>query len=79
MVTFVRALTWLLRERRDFEVGQAWVSVFLRLHGDLVVEVDELREVVGEWRDALEGETRRVARLGGYCAGVVGWLRAARV
>ncbi|TKA73197.1 hypothetical protein B0A55_07097 [Friedmanniomyces simplex] len=79
MLTLVQALTWLMRERRDFEVGQAWMAVLLRLHGELVVNDDALREAVGEWRDALEEESKRVARLGAYCSGVVGYLRAARV
>ncbi|KAK3112520.1 rRNA-processing protein utp21, partial [Teratosphaeriaceae sp. CCFEE 6253] len=79
MRTFVRALTWLLHRRRDFELGQTWMSVFLRLHGDLVVQSEELRAAVGLWREALEGERRRVGGLGGYAAGVVGYLRAARV
>ncbi|KAK0308230.1 rRNA-processing protein utp21 [Friedmanniomyces endolithicus] len=79
MLTLVQALTWLLRERRDFELGQAWMAVLLRLHGDLVVNDDALRSAVGEWREALDGESKRVARLGAYCSGVVGYLRAARV
>ncbi|KAK1066546.1 rRNA-processing protein utp21 [Friedmanniomyces endolithicus] len=79
MLTLVQALTWLLRERRDFELGQAWMAVLLRLHGDLVVNDDALRSAVGEWRDALDEESKRVARLGAYCSGVVGYLRAARV
>ena len=77
--TFVRALTWLMGERRDFELGQAWMAVFLRLHGDIVVEDEGLRRAVVEWRDALEEEERRVGRLAGYVGGVVGYLRAARV
>ncbi|KAH9845661.1 WD repeat-containing protein 36 [Teratosphaeria destructans] len=79
MVKFVRALTWLMRERRDFELGQAWMAVFLRIHGDIVVGEGGLREAVGEWKDVMEGERVRVLRLAGYCGGVVGWLRAARV
>ncbi|KAK5718475.1 rRNA-processing protein utp21 [Elasticomyces elasticus] len=77
--TLVKALTWLMRERRDFELGQAWMAVLLRLHGDLVVNNDALRHAVGEWRDALGEESRRVATLGSYCSGVVGYLKAARV
>ena len=79
LVTFVHALTWLLHERRDFELGQAWMAVLLRVHGDAVVEDEVLRDAVEEWAEALDGEKKRVGALVGYCSGVVGWLRAARV
>lgn len=79
MVTFVRSLIWLLHERRDFELGQAWMAVFLRIHGDTVAGDDGLRGTVREWSNALELEKRRVQRLAGYCNGLVGYLRAARV
>ncbi|EMC92653.1 hypothetical protein BAUCODRAFT_37557 [Baudoinia panamericana UAMH 10762] len=79
MVIFIQALTWLMRERRDFELGQAWMAVFLRLHGELVGNVPELTVAIEHWRDALDEEKRRVAKLSTYCNGVVGYLRAARV
>jgi len=79
MLTFVRALTWLMHERRDFELGQTWMAVFLRIHGEIVVNVDELRTAVQEWQRALDDEEKRVQRLAGYCSGVIGYLRAARV
>ena len=79
MLTFVRSLAWLLGQRRDFELGQAWMAVFLRVHGDFVMEDEELREEVNVWAKALEEERRRVQRLAGYVRGVVGYLRAAGV
>lgn len=79
LVCFVRALVALLRSRRDFELGQAWMAVFLRVHGDVVVEDEDLRAVVEEWQAALSEEMERVQRLVGYCGGLVGFLRAARV
>lgn len=79
MVTFVQALTWLMHQRRDFELGQAWMAVFLRIHGDVVLSDERLRQAVDEWSVALQEEKRRVQRLASYCNGVVGYLRAARV
>lgn len=79
MVAFVKALTWLLRERRDFELGQTWMSVFLRLHGDVVAQVPALREVVAEWSDESERVAARVRGRVGYVGGVGGWVRAGRV
>lgn len=79
MVTFVNSLTWLLRQRKDFELTQAWMAVFLRIHGDFAFNIEELGEAVEAWRLATEEEKKRVQRLADYCGGVVGYLRAARV
>ncbi|PGG97307.1 U3 small nucleolar RNA-associated protein 21 [Blastomyces parvus] len=40
LVAFVQALTAQLRTKRDFELVNAWMAVFLRVHGD-VVDVGE--------------------------------------
>lgn len=37
LIYFVTALTARLREKRDYEVVQAWMSVFLRVHGDEIL------------------------------------------
>lgn len=79
MVTFVQALTWLMHQRRDFELGQAWMAVFLRIHGDAVLSDERLRSAIEEWSQAVGAEKRRVQRLANYCGGMVGYLRAARV
>lgn len=79
LVAFVYALTALLRSRQDFELGMAWMSVFLRVHADVVVEDLELRDAVGLWREELGKEKERVVGLVGYCGGMVGFLRAGRV
>ncbi|KAK4977325.1 rRNA-processing protein utp21 [Elasticomyces elasticus] len=79
LVTFVKALTFLLRQKKDFELGQAWMAVFLRLHADVAVEDDELREAIEEWKGALEMEKGRLVGLAEYCGGVVAFMRAARV
>nr|POF03938.1 u3 small nucleolar rna-associated protein 21 like [Quercus suber] len=78
-VTFVRALTWLMRSRNDFELNQAWMAVFLRLHGDVVAEDALLKNAVAEWRDTMTKEKERIAKLARYGEGVVGYLRAVRV
>lgn len=78
-VSFVRALTFQLQRKMDFELVQTWMAVFLRVHGDVVVKDDEVRGAVDEYRDALETERMRVKKLGGYVSGLVGYLRAARV
>jgi len=81
---FVQALTSRLREKRDYEVIQAWMSVFLRLHGNDVLvggdgnEGNGVREALSEWKEVAEMEGRRLGELVGFCNGVVGFLRAPR-
>lgn len=78
MLDFIRALTSRLAARRDYELVQAWMTVFLRLHFDLVMADAELLEALGEWKALQEREAGRLDDLVGYCSGVVGFLRSPR-
>jgi U3 small nucleolar RNA-associated protein 21 len=77
----VAALTQRLAARRDYELVQAWMAVFLRRHADAVLadaEHGALREALKTWHVAQVSEGRRLGQLVGYCAGVVDFLRAPR-
>lgn len=76
--TFIHALMARLKERRDYELVQAWMSVFLRLHGEIVGREEELRGLLGGWMEESKRERERVGGLVGYSVGVVGWVRSAR-
>lgn len=76
--TFIQALTSRLRERRDYELVQAWMSVFLRLHGDVVVRDQGLVGLLRTWQEESKRERERVGGLVGYSVGVVGWVRSVR-
>ncbi|OCL13026.1 Utp21-domain-containing protein [Glonium stellatum] len=78
LLTFVRALTARLRERRDYELVQAWMAVFLRLHGSTAIRDAGLVAAVREWQAEAKRERERVGGLVGYAVGVVGWVRSAR-
>jgi len=78
LTLFVSALTNRLRQRRDYELVQAWMAVFLRIHGEVVTQDERLVEALKEWRAEQETEAKRLNGLVGYCAGVVGFLRSAR-
>lgn len=82
MTAFVQALKARLRQKRDYELVQTWMSVFLKCHSGEIIgggeEVEALREVMGEWRRDQGWEGRRLGELVGYCSGVLGWLRSAR-
>lgn len=76
---FVSALTSRLRQKRDYELIQAWMAVFLRIHGEVVMQDESLVEALKEWRAEQEVEGKRLNNLVGYCAGVVGFLRSGRI
>ncbi|KAF2191079.1 Utp21-domain-containing protein [Zopfia rhizophila CBS 207.26] len=76
--TFMQTLTFRLKERRDYELVQAWMNVFLRLHGEVVVKDEGLIGLLREWRDEAKQERERVGGLVGFSVGVVGWVRSAR-
>ncbi|KAI9695254.1 MAG: hypothetical protein M1820_008773 [Bogoriella megaspora] len=75
LTAFVEILTRQLRLKRDFEVGQVWMSVFLKAHGDAVVGDGELADAVGEWREECRKEMERLGKLVRGGLGVVGFLR----
>ncbi|KAF2145143.1 uncharacterized protein K452DRAFT_316250 [Aplosporella prunicola CBS 121167] len=77
-VTFIEALTARLRQKREYELVQAWMSVFLRLHGEAATGDAEVVEALKEWREEAGREKQRLGGLGAYCVGVVGFLRSAR-
>lgn len=76
--TFIEALSARLEERRDYELVQAWMSVFLRLHGDTLVKDQDLVAELRKWQEEAKRERERVGGLVGYSVGVVGWVRSAR-
>ncbi|KAI9744757.1 MAG: hypothetical protein M1818_001682 [Claussenomyces sp. TS43310] len=78
LVAFVHALSSRLTQKRDYELVQAWMSVFLRLHNDSIALDPRLVEALKVWKDEQQKEGRRLGDLVGYCSGVVGFLRSPR-
>jgi U3 small nucleolar RNA-associated protein 21 len=78
LLHFIRALTAQLKARRDYELTQAWMTVFLRLHFDVVMESQSLLAALEQWKGLQEKECDRLDDLVGYCSGVVGFLRSPR-
>jgi U3 small nucleolar RNA-associated protein 21 len=78
LVAFVHALTQRLKQKRDYELVQAWMAVLLKLHAEAVAGSAALVEALGEWKAEEEKEGRRLGELVGYCSGVVGFLRSPR-
>ena len=76
-------MTARLAARRDYELTQAWMAVFLRLHFDLVIGGGDgdgggdeaLAQALRDWRRLQARERDRLDGLVGYCGSVVGFLR----
>ncbi|KAL4955068.1 Utp21 specific WD40 associated putative domain-containing protein [Aspergillus filifer] len=83
---FVVALAKRLASRRDFELVNAWMAVFLRIHSDVVARCSDsndetyspLKSALESWSRIQQAEAQRLAGLIGYCRGVVGFLRSSR-
>lgn len=83
---FVLALRSRLRLKKDFELVNAWMAVFLKVHAETVGrcschdagEQVVLREALVDWSREQQQEADRLSALVGYCRGVVGFLRSSR-
>lgn len=78
MAVFVHALTAHLKQRRDFELVNTWMAVLLKLHGEFVSGIDELRLAVAEFQKAMQSEEARLSQSVGWARGVVEFLRSSR-
>ncbi|RDA86966.1 hypothetical protein CP532_6740 [Ophiocordyceps camponoti-leonardi (nom. inval.)] len=76
LLHFIEALVARLEGRTDYELAQAWMSVFLRLHVDVVSRSPVLLSALRRWRAQQERECGRLDELVGYCSGVVSFLRS---
>ena len=84
LLVFVEALIQRLGQQRDYELVQTWMSVFLKCHSETLQEAlareegQLLLEALRKWKISQQAEAARLGSLAGYCAGVVGFLRASR-
>jgi U3 small nucleolar RNA-associated protein 21 len=74
--SFLTALIGRLKSHRDFEAVQAVMSVFLTVHGDVLISNVELRSKMEELREAQSKEAGRLSELVGYAMGTLGFLRS---
>lgn len=87
---FLTALIGRLRSHRDFEAVQAVLSVFLAVHGDVLIangggiggdeeheeHEPDLRGKLEELREVQRKEGGRLGELVGYAMGTLGFLRS---
>lgn len=75
---FVQAMTTQLKNKKDYELVNTWMTCFIRLHSDFVDEVEGLQDAVVQWRQVLKEEEQRLSNVIGYCSGVIDFLRSGR-
>ena len=86
MTWFLHAMTQKLQQKKDYELVQTWMAVFLRIHGDAIGDAADEEEdssarmiqALKAWREEQKREKTRLDALVGYCVGVIGFLRSAR-
>lgn len=76
LASFISALTRRLQSHRDFEAVQAYLAVFLRVHGDVLVANEELLSGLKELRLEQGKEGGRLGKLVGYSLGTMNFLRS---
>ena len=69
------ALTQRLRSRRDFEAVQTYQSVFLRIHGEILVANTELLGTMEELLTVQKVESERVLGLVTSSLGTLDFVR----
>ncbi|CAN6625134.1 U3 small nucleolar RNA-associated protein 21 [Trichomonascus vanleenenianus] len=76
-VTLIDGFTKRLQMRKDYELVQAWMSMLLRAHGDVILEHGGLLESsLKAWESEQQKEAERLDTLVKYCGGVLNYLRA---
>lgn len=76
LAAFLAALVGRLRSHRDFEAVQAFMSVFLSIHGDVLIANAELRELLERLEREQKRESSRLMELISYSLGTLGFLRS---
>lgn len=59
---FLEAINFMLRSRKNFELAQAWLQVFLKIHGDLIIANPE-NDIYNKLEDTLAVQKAEFARL----------------
>ncbi|ODQ63712.1 Utp21-domain-containing protein [Nadsonia fulvescens var. elongata DSM 6958] len=81
MRNYINAMTNRLSQNRDYEMVQAWMSMLLRVHSDVIMakRVEnsdcELAVALKAWEDLQSEESDRFDAQVKYCAGVLNYIR----
>ncbi|KAL1412861.1 rRNA-processing protein utp21 [Vanrija albida] len=75
LAAFLAALVGRLRSHRDFEAVQAFMTVFLSVHGDVLIANAELRDLLVRLQAEQKKESNRLLELISYSMGTISFLR----
>ncbi|KAF9557999.1 Utp21-domain-containing protein [Agrocybe pediades] len=75
LALFIHALSQRLGSHRDFEAVQAMQNVFLRMHGDILIENPEMLAELEELTRVQQKESQRVLELIASSLGTLGFVR----
>ena len=73
--SFMIALIQRLQSRRDFEAVQTYQSIFLRIHGEVLVANPELLETMERFLSVQKAESERVLDLVTSSLGTLDFVR----
>ncbi|TFK30167.1 Utp21-domain-containing protein [Coprinopsis marcescibilis] len=73
--SFMHALTQRLKSHRDFEAVEAFLTVFLRIHSEVLIENEELQQPMENLLEVHRKESRRVLDLVASSLGTLGFVR----
>ena len=72
---FMHALTQRLASRRDFEAVETFLTVFLRMHSEVLIADEELQQPMEMLLEVHKKESRRVLELVASSLGTLGFVR----
>ena len=72
---FLNALARRLQTKKDFEAVQAFMNVFLRLHGEVLIENPELRQGMEALREVQQAESSHLMELVASSLGTLAFVR----
>lgn len=78
MISFIDAITHHLKKKQDYELLQAWMSMFLKVHGDVLLQNKENTEIAHSlvaWANEEQGLFTKIDVLVKYCSGVINYIR----
>ncbi|KAM0750055.1 putative WD-repeat protein [Meredithblackwellia eburnea MCA 4105] len=76
LAAFLSALAGRLKSHRDFEAVQTYLACFLRVHGDVLVQNVELKQLLEKVAEAQRREAGRLMDLTHYALGTLAFLRS---
>lgn len=73
---FIRVSLFHMRSRKSFELAQAWLNVFVKLHGDMLSRDDTCRTLLSELLHMHQQEWGRIEASMRFCNCTLDFVRS---